>query len=335
MRQHSKWLVGLSALVLASCGTVPPATPQSAAEGQSAVADVGGMDLSAQALKAWPVLQQGASGQAVTTAQYLLRAAGRSLTVDGSFGPGTASAVRSFQQSRGLGVDGVIGPSTWSALIVVLRQGDQGNAVRALQSELRISVDGSFGSGTASAVRSFQQSNGLSVDGVVGPATWQALVAGTSGSTPPSGDRASLARQILNSSRISLYNQMPLNTGSTDGADALSNIRDTAGGGTSKVSSYGNAPGGRVYLDTRMLRGMLSTANTYTYRVTSITGGSHSVGSKHYKGLAFDLDLINGRKVNSSNPYYRGFMSACRSAGATTVLGPGDAGHSTHLHCSW
>ena len=331
MRKHNGWLVGLSAVVLASCGTVPPATSEGAAESQGALADVGGMTLSAQALRAWPVLQQGASGQAVTTAQYLLRAAGRSLMVDGSFGPGTTSAVRSFQQSRGLGVDGVIGPSTWSALIVVLRQGDQGDAVRALQSELNISVDGSFGSGTASAVRSFQQSNGLSVDGVVGAATWQALVAGTA----PSGDRASLARQIQNSSRISLYNQMPLNTGSTDGADALSNIRDTAGGGTSKLSSYGNAPGGRVYLDTRMLRGMLSAANTYTYRVTAITGGSHSVGSKHYKGLAFDLDLINGQKVSSSNAYYRGFMSACRSAGATTVLGPGDAGHSTHLHCSW
>jgi hypothetical protein len=39
-----------------------------------------------------------------------------------------------------------------------------------------IKVDGLFGPGTEQYVRSFQQSHRLAVDGVVGPATWRALI---------------------------------------------------------------------------------------------------------------------------------------------------------------
>ncbi|MEP6570059.1 MAG: peptidoglycan-binding domain-containing protein [Acidobacteriota bacterium] len=41
---------------------------------------------------------------------------GYSLSVDGNFGPGTAKAVRSFQQESNLGADGVIRPNAWKAL---------------------------------------------------------------------------------------------------------------------------------------------------------------------------------------------------------------------------
>lgn len=145
--------------------------------------------------------------------------------------------------------------------------------------------------------------------------------------------RASLAQQILASRRISLLTRQV--SGVNDGADARSNIRDTAAGRAAKRSTYGNAPGGSVQLSVNMLRGILSVAGKYTIRVTAIAGGSHSSNSRHYRGLAFDVDTINGRAVNAGNPYFRGLLQACRSAGATELLGPGDAGHSTHTHCGW
>jgi peptidoglycan hydrolase-like protein with peptidoglycan-binding domain len=54
--------------------------------------------------------------------------------------------------------------------------GNRGVDVKAIQLLLNIGADGVFGSGTDSAVKSFQSSRGLAADGIVGPATWGALV---------------------------------------------------------------------------------------------------------------------------------------------------------------
>ncbi|MFL6077568.1 MAG: peptidoglycan-binding protein [Mycobacteriales bacterium] len=131
--------------------------------------------------QSWPTVRQGDAGERVKSVQYLLNQHGASLSVDGSFGPATTAAVTSFQSAHGLTADGIVGGQTWPALIVTVSQGSTGNAVRAVQSQLTAhgyatTVDGNFGSGTASSVRAFQSARGLSVDGVVGPMTWQALV---------------------------------------------------------------------------------------------------------------------------------------------------------------
>ncbi|MCY0923742.1 DUF1906 domain-containing protein [Streptomyces sp. H27-G5] len=66
---------------------------------------------------ATPTLRAGASGEAVTRLQRSLTAAlGRTVGIDGSFGPATERAARDYQTSRGLGPDGIVGPGTWSAL---------------------------------------------------------------------------------------------------------------------------------------------------------------------------------------------------------------------------
>ncbi len=83
----------------------------------------------------FPVVRRGDDGQPVRTLQYLLRAHGRTVAVDGDFGPATERAVRSFQRSRGLAADGVVGERTWSALIVTVRRGSRGDAVRAVQDQ--------------------------------------------------------------------------------------------------------------------------------------------------------------------------------------------------------
>lgn len=66
-------------------------------------------------------------------------------------------------------------------LPVVLRRGERGDAVKALQSALRRLgyqpgvADGIFGVGTQSAVLAFQRSSGLKADGIAGPQTIAAI----------------------------------------------------------------------------------------------------------------------------------------------------------------
>lgn len=63
----------------------------------------------------------------------------------------------------------------------VVRQGNSGRDVVTAQYLLRhngrtLSVNGSFDSATYSATVAFQQSKGLLADGIIGPATWEALI---------------------------------------------------------------------------------------------------------------------------------------------------------------
>lgn len=79
-----------------------------------------------------------------------------------------------------------------SARAATYRQGSTGEQVRIIQDKLKRwgyydgAVDGIFGSATAKAVRYFQRSNGLKVDGIVGTQTLAALGM-TSGSTSGTG----------------------------------------------------------------------------------------------------------------------------------------------------
>lgn len=64
--------------------------------------------------------------------------------------------------------------------VPTLRRGSTGANVRLLQNLLnaagaKLNVDGLFGKDTEAAVKAFQASNGLTVDGIVGPKTWAKL----------------------------------------------------------------------------------------------------------------------------------------------------------------
>jgi hypothetical protein len=133
----------------------------------------------------WPLERDGSTGEDVKTVQYLVTAHGHPTGVDGDFGPATRAAVTAFQSSRGLSADGVVGTQTWPQLIIAVEQTDDGDAVRAVQSQIHgrgagaaIAVDGIFGSETDDAVRAFQTLLGLTVDGLVGEQTWNHLVNG-------------------------------------------------------------------------------------------------------------------------------------------------------------
>jgi peptidoglycan hydrolase-like protein with peptidoglycan-binding domain len=117
---------------------------------------------------------------------------------DGKFNHDTVVAVRAFQRNNGLKMDGVVGPATYTKLFsssaipmppsttsisptIRIQFGHEGPAVTMLQEKLwdlkyfTGTVDGKFGYTTISAVRAFQQANGLKVDGIVGNATWAKL----------------------------------------------------------------------------------------------------------------------------------------------------------------
>lgn len=158
-------------------------------------------------------LRQGSSGQNVRLIQFWLKIARsmysslNNVTVDGIFGPNTAAAVRVFQSYFGLTRDGIVGRTTWNKLYEVyndianklltpslrpgeypgvLRLGSTGTAVRELQFYLylmsayessipSVAIDGQFGPATEAAVRAYQRFAGLTVDGIVGRATWDSL----------------------------------------------------------------------------------------------------------------------------------------------------------------
>jgi hypothetical protein len=149
-----------------------------------------------------------------------------------------------------------------------------------------------------------------------------------------SASRQNLSKEILLHPRISLADFHI--SGYRDNATALDGLRQAATGGPSRRSFYQTAPGGLTNLDVRMLSAMVKLADSgYTIRVTEVAGGSHSRGSRHYDGLAFDIDYINGMKVGYGNPDCRRVMKKLRSLGATEVKGPGDRGHNTHIHIAW
>jgi peptidoglycan hydrolase-like protein with peptidoglycan-binding domain len=138
---------------------------------------------------------------------------------DGKFGSDTKAAVRLFQESAGLIADGYIGPATKDALMSADAQknalsiGAKGNVVTTVQKRLKelkyiSKVTGYFGTETDSAVRSFQNTNRLAVDGKVGPQTMGVLMsdkAKKSTGVNISGANASSLISVANSKRGSKY----------------------------------------------------------------------------------------------------------------------------------
>ena len=137
-------------------------------------------------LNNYPLLRSGDRGNFVYLLQFILNQYGYNLSVDGIFGSRTLNAVRDFQQNNSLNVDGLVGTNTWRTLLTLppyplLREGSRGAYVKFLQQLLESNlypvgnIDSIFGSRTLNAVRSFQEANNLTVDGLVGNNTWAAL----------------------------------------------------------------------------------------------------------------------------------------------------------------
>ena len=119
------------------------------------------------------LLQLGDKGDNVKYLQYGLHILCCSPNgFDGEFGNGTLTAVKKFQSKYGLVSDGIVGDVTWNTLK---------NEIATIQAQLNKkgcsvgTVDGIADPTTYNAVISFQNKNGLTADGQVGPATWDVL----------------------------------------------------------------------------------------------------------------------------------------------------------------
>ncbi|MEG4803761.1 peptidoglycan-binding protein [Microcoleus sp. ARI1-B5] len=162
-----------------------------------------------------PALKEGSRGSEVTELQAALKLLGfYADSVDGIFSQSTAKAVSQFQEAAGIAPDGIVGQDTWNRLFPasegaienpianapqtadnteinpqqqptnfpVLRRRMRGPAVRDLQERLRAkgflraSADGVFGPETQAAVKAAQRQYQLPADGIVGHATWEALL---------------------------------------------------------------------------------------------------------------------------------------------------------------
>lgn len=72
---------------------------------------------------------------------------------------------------------------------MMLKKGSRGELIKQLQRALNLIPDGIFGSLTEEAVKAFQKTNGLKVDGIVGEKTWLKLF-------PPTADIKPSKRNI-------------------------------------------------------------------------------------------------------------------------------------------
>ena len=160
------------------------------------------------------------------------------------------------------------------------------------------------------------------------------LVTAASAQNESSYERQRLATELLTHPRVDALDFHV--SGRRDSATAQDNLEQAAQGSMIRRSSYGNAPGGWTQIDIRLLRALVTLANEgYSFRITEIAGGSHSGTSRHYSGLAFDVDKVNGHRVRNRHASYKRFIARCKQLGATQVFGPGTRGHSSHLHIAW
>ncbi|MDF8263840.1 C40 family peptidase [Luteipulveratus flavus] len=217
VRRGTLLATGTALAVPTSLGSVLSAAPAQAAPLQTAAPtaalpgaapSVGRAALPAAPTAPVTVLRYGSRGDLVEVVQQRLR-----ISVDGSFGPQTLTAVKAFQRTKDLQVDGVVGPYTWAALgglpsgggedpapsctSYVVRYGAKGDVVEVLQRRLGIQVDGDFGPWTLDAVKAYQRSHDLTVDGIVGPNTWRALGGYPCSEEPPSRPSGATGQDVL------------------------------------------------------------------------------------------------------------------------------------------
>ena len=151
-------------------------------------------------------MKYGSRGAEVTKLQEQLKKLGYfSGKATGYFGSMTKAAVKKFQASKGIAVDGIVGKQTSKILFnsgTSSRSALSREQLKKVQTALKNQglykgkIDGISGKLTNSAVKQFQQKNGLSATGTIDAATEAKIIASaaSTASAVPSRGAASVAK---------------------------------------------------------------------------------------------------------------------------------------------
>ncbi len=94
--------------------------------------------------------------------------------LDGKFGPGCTAAVKKWQGLQGLEQTGIVDDTTWGHLVLEITEIQYILIAKGYDTG---GHDGKAGPKTYNAILQFQKDNNLTADGMVGNATWDALMA--------------------------------------------------------------------------------------------------------------------------------------------------------------
>ena len=315
-------------------------------------------------------IKSGSSGETVKSVQTKLKALGLySGEITGNVGSKTEAAIKAFQLKYGLTADGIAGPQTLAKIDAVyaqrggssssssssgLKLGSQGTDVRNLQQDLTTlgyywaEITGNFGAKTETAVKRFQEENGLTADGVAGTKTLNAIAAavarkgGTSASTSTSGTTLKLNSQGTKVTQLQqdlkqlgyYYAEITGNFGekteaavkkfqqakglTADGVagtstlNALAAAITAAGGSTSSGTGISGMKLGSTGDDVRALQQNLTTLGYYYGDITGRYGSlTQQAVKKFQKAKGLTADGVAGASTGSA------IASAVKSTGAT------------------
>ncbi len=158
------------------------------------------------------------------------------------------------------------------------------------------------------------------------------------------GSSSGIPKSIISASNILANRNISPATVHTskvvDNATAKQNLIDVSKGKKASTSNYGNAPGTTTVLNQKLLDGVEQLSKKFSFSISEIAGGSHSVGSQHYYGNAIDVNYVNGEhvdKLSMTDEEIINFRNAAYNAGATKVYDPLNepSHHNNHFHIQW